>query len=127
MLDVNGHVTEEARGCVFVIRGGVAITLPVTNDILRSITRDTIIKLHREVHHIQVMEWEIDRTEFYIADEIFLSGTALAVTPVGAVDRFEIGNGTPGGVTTAVNKPYVEIASGYQEGYKDWLTPVYGN
>jgi len=110
---------------VFVIRDGVAITPTVTNDILESITRDTIIKLLKEVHNIHVVEREIDRTELYIADEIFLSGTALAVTPVGSVDRFQIGDGTPGGITTSVNKTYVEVACGYQEGYKDWVTPVY--
>ena len=125
MLDSNGHVTEEARGCVFMIRDGVAITPSVTNDILESITRDTIIKLLKEVHNVPVVEREIDRTELYIADEIFLSGTALAVTPVGSVDRFQIGDGTPGRVTTLVNKTYFEVASGYQEAYKDWVTPVY--
>ena len=62
MLDASGHVTEEARGCVFAVRDGVAMTPPVTNDILESITRDTVIRLLREVHGVEVVEREIDRT-----------------------------------------------------------------
>ena len=62
MLDAAGHVTEEARGCVFAVRGGAALTPPVTNDILESITRDTVIRLLRENHGVEVVEREIDRT-----------------------------------------------------------------
>ena len=126
MLDARGHVTEEARACLFVVRDGVVMTPPVTSDILESITRDTVITLLGEVHGIEVVERDIDRTELYVADEVFLSGTALGVTPVGSVDRFEVGDGAPGPITTAVNETYVDAASGRDRGRSGWLTPVYG-
>jgi branched-chain amino acid aminotransferase len=126
MLDAAGHVTEEARGCVFAVRGGAALTPPVTNDILESITRDTVTRLLREVHGVEVVEREIDRTELYVADEVFLCGTALGVTPVGSVDRFAIGGGAPGPVTAALNETYVAVTSGRDKSRGEWLTPVYG-
>ena len=126
MLDASGHVTEEARACVFAVRDGAALTPPVTNDILESITRDTVIRLLREDHGVEVVEREIDRTELYVADEVFLSGTALGVTPVGSVDRFDVGDGAPGPVTAALNRTYVDAASGRDSRRAEWLTPVYG-
>ena len=126
MLDARGHVTEEARACVFAVRDGEVLTPPVTSDILESITRDTVIALLREAHGIEVVERDIDRTELYVADEVFLSGTALGVTPVGSVDRFDVGDGAPGPITSAVNRTYVEAASGRDKGRSGWLTPVYG-
>ena len=126
MLDARGHVTEEARACVFAVRNGTVLTPPVTSDILESITRDTVIGLLREVHGIEVVERDIDRTELYVADEVFLSGTALGVTPVGSVDRFDVGEGAPGPITAAVNRTYVDAASGLDKSRSEWLTPVYG-
>ena len=125
MLDARGHVTEEARACLFISRDGTVLTPPVTSDILESITRDTVITLLREVHGIEVVERDIDRTELYVADEVFLSGTALGVTPVGAVDRFDVGDGTPGPITSAVNRTYVGAASGRDKSRSGWLRPVY--
>ena len=126
MLDARGHVTEEARACIFAVRDGSVITPPVTSDILESITRDTVITLLREVHSIDVNERDIDRTELYVADEVFLSGTALGVTPVGSVDRFDVGGGAPGPITAGVNRTYVAAASGRDKSRSGWLTPVYG-
>ena len=125
MLDSMGHVTEEARGCVFMVRNGVTITPPITNDILESITRETIIQLLGEAHGITVQEREVDRTEFYIADEVFLCGTGLGVTPVGKVDRFTIGNGKAGPVTLAVGQTYLDIVTGRSSSHGEWLDPVY--
>ena len=126
MLDARGHVTEEARACIFAVRDGSVITPPVTSDILESITRDTVIRLLGEVHGIDVIERDVDRTELYVADEVFLSGTALGVTPVGSVDRFDVGEGAPGPITAAVNRTYVAAASGRDKSRSGWLTPVYG-
>ncbi len=126
MLDARGHVTEEARACVFAVRNGTVLTPPVTSDILESITRDTVIGLLREVHGVEVVERDIDRTELYVADEVFLSGTALGVTPVGSVDRFDVGDGAPGPITAAVNRTYANAASGKDKSRSGWLTPVYG-
>ena len=99
MLDSRGHVTEEARACLFAARGAQVVTPPVTSDILESITRETVIGLLREVHGVEVVERDVDRTELYVADEVFLCGTALGVTPVGSVDRFDVGRGAPGPIT----------------------------
>jgi branched-chain amino acid aminotransferase len=126
MLDARGHVTEEARACIFAVRDGSVITPPVTSDILESITRDTVISLLREVHGVEVVERDVDRTELYVADELFLCGTALGVTPVGSVDRFDVGRGAPGPIASAVNRTYVDAASGRDESRSAWLTPVYG-
>ncbi len=126
MLDARGHVTEEARACIFLVRDGAVMTPPVTSDILESITRDTVITLLHEAHGIEVVERDIDRTELYVADEVFLSGTALGVTPVGSVDRFDVGDGAPGPITSAVNATYVDAASGRDRSRSGWLTPVYG-
>ena len=126
MLDARGHVTEEARACIFLVRDGAVLTPPVTSDILESITRDTVITLLGEVHGVDVVERDIDRTELYVADEVFLSGTALGVTPVGSVDRFDVGDGAPGPITSAVNATYVDAASGRDRSRSGWLTPVYG-
>ena len=126
MLDGRGHVTEEARACLFVVRDGAVITPPVTSDILESITRDTVITLLGEDHGVEVVERDIDRTELYVADEVFLSGTALGVTPVGSVDRFDVDDGAPGPITSAVNGTYVDAASGRDKSRSGWLTPVFG-
>ena len=127
MLDARGHVAEEARACIFLVRQGVIITPMVTNSILESITRDTVIQLLNDIHDRPVVEREIDRTELYLSDEIFLTGTSLGITPVGQIDRFEIGDGTPGNITTAINNMYVNAALGKTKQYLDWVTPVYRN
>lgn len=125
MLDSMGHVTEEARGCVFLVRGDVAVTPPVTSDILESITRETIIQLLSETHGVEVQERDVDRTELYVADEVFLCGTGLGVTPVGGVDRFSIGDGSVGPLTLAVGETYLDVALGRSDSHAKWLDPVY--
>jgi len=127
MLDASGHVAEEARACIFLVREGAIITPMVTNSILESITRSTAIQLFNDIHDRPVIEREIDRTELYLADEIFLTGTALGITPVGQIDRFEIGAGTPGTITTSINNTYVDVTLGKSKQYLDWVTPVYRN
>lgn len=125
LLDVNGHVTEEARGCFFMVRRGTPSTPPVTSDILESITRETIIQLLSEEHGLCVREQEVDRTEVYVADEIFLCGTGFEVTPVSQVDRFQIGDGRPGPVTTAIKTTLIHIARGEGDRHLEWRIPVY--
>jgi branched-chain amino acid aminotransferase len=125
MLDGTGHVTEEPRACLFMVRDGVPITPPITSDILESINRETIMQLFQEEHGLEVREREVDRTEVYVADELFLCGSGMEIQPVGGVDRFSIGDGRPGPVTTAIRKSYMAIVSGDTDLHPEWRTPVY--
>jgi branched-chain amino acid aminotransferase len=122
LLNACGKVAEEPRGCVFICRGGQVMTPKVTDDILESITRATLIQLFRELHGVEVIEREIDRTELYVADEVFICGSALEVVPVLSMDRFTIGNGNPGKMTTAVRDSYQKVTRGEMPQYQHWLT-----
>jgi len=125
MLDAQGHVTEEPRGCVFIVRDGIPSTPRLTNDILESVTRDTLIRLFQEVHGLPTQEREIDRTELYVADEVFLCGTGLEITPVVKVDRFIIGNGNAGPLTMAIRDTYMATVRGENTLHPEWRLPVY--
>jgi len=125
MLDHRGHVTEEPRGCFFMVRKGVPVTSPLTDDILESITRETLIELFNEFHGIQTEVREIDRTELYVAEEVFLCGTGMEVTPVGQIDRFLVGNGQIGPLTTTIRQSYIGIARGVDGRHSEWRMPVY--
>ena len=125
MLDWTGHVTEEPRACLFMVRDGVPVTPPVSSDILESITRGTVIQLFREQHGLETQERSMDRTEVYIAEELFLCGSGMEVQPVAAVDRFSIGNGGPGPLTTAMRETYMTVVSGETDLHPEWRTSVY--
>ena len=125
LLDAMGHVTEEARACVFLVIDGVLVTPQVSNDILESITRASVIQILTDVYGIDVVERDVDRTELYLADEVFLAGTALGIAPVGLVDRITVGDTIPGRITTDVDKVYSDVAMGSIDSYAEWRTPVY--
>ncbi|MDP7579700.1 MAG: branched-chain amino acid transaminase [SAR202 cluster bacterium] len=125
MLNAAGKVTEEPRACIFLIRDGKIITPSITNDILESITRDSVIQLLKEAHSIQVVERAVDRTELYLADEIFLVGTALEITAVRSVDQFEIGGRSCESVTSAISETYVAAVSSNEGLHSEWREPVY--
>jgi branched-chain amino acid aminotransferase len=126
MLDANGNVTEEPRACVFLVRNGVPITPRLTDDVLESVTRETLIQLFREQHGLIVQERAVDRTELYVADEVFLCGTGLEVTTVVKVDRFAVGDGKNSGpVTTAIRNTYMAITRGESDLHPEWRTAVY--
>ena len=125
MLDHDGHVTEETRACLFMIRNGLPVTPPVSSDILESVTRDTLIQLFDEHLGLHVEQRAIDRTELYLADELFLCGTGMEVQSVAVVDRFQIGDGKPGPATVGLLEHYQSIARGVSDAHGEWLTPVY--
>ncbi len=126
MLDAHGNVTEEPRACLFLVRKGVPITPRVTDDVLESVTRDTLIQLLREQHGLTVQERAVDRTELYVADEIFLCGTGMEVTTVIKVDRFKVGDGqTSGPVTSAIRNTYMALTRGETDLHPEWRTAVY--
>lgn len=124
VLNSFGKVSEEPRGCVFMVKGGRVSTPKVTNDILESITRDTLMVLFRNEQGVDVAERDIDRTELYLADELFICGSGLEVTPVLSIDRHQISNGKPGEMTTAIRESYLNAVHGELAQYRRWLSKV---
>lgn len=123
LLDVNGYVTEASGQNLFVVRDGVVKTAPTSSSLLPGITRDTIIKLCRELS-IPCVEEIYTRDELYVADEVFLTGTASEVTPVREVDNRSIGSGQPGPITKRLQAVYSEVVRGGSERHRSWLTYV---
>lgn len=124
-LNEFGKVSEGPGSCFFIVKDGKLITPLITDAVLESITRDTIIKLAKYLN-IEVIERTIDRTEVYTADEAFLCGSAMEVTPVLSVDRYIIGSGNNGKITETIHKLYLDVASGRDEAFKNWITSIYG-
>lgn len=124
-LNEFGKIAEGPGSCFFIVKDGKLITPQLTDAVLESITRDTVIKLAKSLN-IDVVERTIDRTEVYTADEAFLCGSAMEVTPVLSVDRYVIGDGNNGRITEAIHKLYLDVASGRNEKFKTWVTPIYG-
>jgi branched-chain amino acid aminotransferase len=125
VLTREGHISEGSAENVFMVRDNVLITPPVTENILEGITRRTIIHLAREELGLKVLERRIDRTEVFICDEFFLSGTAAQVTAVTMVDHQPIGGGVMGPVTTQLRQIYGDLVRGRIAKYKKWNEPVY--
>ncbi len=123
-LNEAGKVAEGPGSCFFMIVNGVLITPMLTDSVLESITRDTVIKLAKSIG-IKVEERTIDRTELYTCDEAFLCGSAMEVTPILSVDRYEIGNGSTGELTQKIHKTYLDATKGKIEEFKTWVTPIY--
>ena len=123
MLDYFGFVSEGSGENVFVIRDETLYTSPVSAGILHGITRDTILKLAEKLGY-QVREQQMLREMLYLADEVFMCGTAAEVTPVRSIDRLPIGNGKPGPITRALQQEYLSIAHGRRPDSFGWLTPV---
>ncbi len=123
-LNEVGKVAEGPGSCFFMVRDGVLITPQLTDSVLESITRDTIIQLAKK-NNIPVVERTIDRTELYTCDEAFLCGSAMELTPVLSVDRYVIGNGDMGEITTKLYRLYHEAVMGKNKTYEEWVTPIY--
>lgn len=123
-LNQEGHVSEGPGSCLFLVKNGTLITPQLTDSVLESITRDTLIRLAKEVLKIPVVERSVDRTELYVCDEAFLCGSAMELTPIYSVDRHMIG-AEAGEITAALRKLYLDCVSGNVPGYRHWLTPVY--
>jgi branched-chain amino acid aminotransferase len=127
LLNGRGKLAEAPGACCFLLRGGVPITPPVTADILESVTRATLIELFRTELGQPALEREVDRTELYLADEVFLCGSGWEITPVVSIDRLPLGDGVqPGPVTRAIQACYFAVVRGEKPAYRRWLTPVYG-
>ena len=125
VLTQDGHVSEGSAENLFIVRNGRLITPPVTDNILEGITRRRLMGIALERLEIPVEERTIDRTELYVADEVFLCGTGAQLSPVVEIDRRTIGDGRPGPITRQLHDVYFAAVRGRIEAYRDWLTPVY--
>lgn len=119
-----GKVAEGPGSCLFIIRDGKLITPLLTDSVLESITRDTLLILAKEIGY-DVEERTIDRTELYMCDEAFLCGSAMELTPVNSVDGYVINEGNEGHVTHSLHKKYLDIVRGFEDDKRNWLTEVY--
>lgn len=125
MLNADGHVSEGSGENIFVVAGGKLITPPPSDNILVGITRETVMTLAREELGIETLERSIDRTELYIADEVFMTGTAAHVSGVIEIDHRAVGTGKTGAITAKLQKLYFDIIRGKVAKYKHWCTPAY--
>jgi branched-chain amino acid aminotransferase len=123
-LGEDGKVSEGAGACLFMVRNGQLITPHTTSSVLESITRDTLIVLAREAG-MTVVERSVDRTELYLADEVFLCGSAAEISPIVSVDGYVLGQGQPGPVTISLLKSYLAVISGESLGHPEWRTLVH--
>ena len=122
-LDINGHVSEGSGENIFVVKDGLIITPPIHASILPGITRDSIIKLGKDLGY-RIIERSVPRELLYVADEVFLTGTAAEVTPIRSIDRIKIGEGRRGPVTAALQKAYFDVTTGKSEDTHHWLSVV---
>jgi branched-chain amino acid aminotransferase len=126
MLTHEGHVAEGSAENIFVLINGELVTPPPSENILLGITRDTVIKIAQRELGLVTRERQIDRTELYIADEIFLCGTGAQIAPVVEVDRSPVGTGKVGPIGQKLQDLYFDIVRGKHPEYsKQWCTPVY--
>ena len=122
LLDPEGYVSEGTGENIFIVRKGRLKTTPLTS-ILEGITRNAVIDLARE-QGIVVAEERFTRDEMYIADEVFVTGTAAELTPVREIDNRRIGTGKPGPVTAGLQKRFFAIVKGEDPAHDSWLTRV---
>jgi len=122
-LDVSGFVSEGSGQNLFAVIKGELVTPPLHNSILAGITRDTVMTLARE-QGVPVREAVLPREMLYVADEVFLAGTAVEVTPVHSVDRIAVGDGKPGKITRALQEAFFGVVRGEVSDRHRWLTPV---
>jgi branched-chain amino acid aminotransferase len=125
VLTNDGHVSEGSAENLFIVRDRVLITPPVTDNILEGITRKVIIELARQELGLGVVERSIDRTELYVAEEVFFCGTGVQVVAVAQVDHRTIGTGRIGPIVKALRDLYFQVVRGQVSKYRAWCTPVY--
>jgi branched-chain amino acid aminotransferase len=125
LLTSDGHVSEGSSCNIFLAMDGALVTPAVTDDILVGITRSAIVELARTLG-VETVERRVDRTELFVADEIFLVGTGVQVAPVTSVDGRTVGHGKIGEVTRSIQDLYLSAVHGEVEEFRHWLTPVYG-
>lgn len=124
MLNANGHVSEGSGENIFMVRKGKLIMPGPADNVLEGITAASVVELAQKELGIETVEREIDRSELYIADEIFMTGTAAHLTPIVEVDRRIVGNGRPGPITSQLSSLFFDCIRGKNEKYSTWSTPA---
>lgn len=124
ILNQRGTVAEAPGACMMMVRNGRLVTTPPVSGVLEGITLDTVAALARDELGVELDTREIDRTELYVADELFLCGTLVEILPITSIDRLPVGDGTPGPLTRKLQERY-ERAVRTGSGYERWRTAVY--
>jgi branched-chain amino acid aminotransferase len=122
LLDTEGYVCEAAGENLFIVKDGVLRTPPLSSAVLAGITRDSVLRIAQDLG-IPAREEKFTRDSMYIADEMFMTGTAAEVTPVREVDNRRIGRGEPGPVTKRIQDVFFRAVRGEEPKYREWLTP----
>jgi branched-chain amino acid aminotransferase len=123
LLDDKGHVCEGSGENIFVVRDGVIYTPLQSGGILDGINRKSVMQIARDLG-FEVVERTLARAELYLADEVFLTGTAAELVPVREIDDHQVGDGRPGEITRAVQALFDDALFGRAEQYREWLDPV---
>jgi branched-chain amino acid aminotransferase len=123
LLDDQGHVCEGSGENIFVVREGKLITPPLTASILDGISRRSVMQIAGDLG-FEVVERDLGRAELYVADEVFICGTAAELVPVREIDDHPVGDGTPGEITRAVQAVFEDALHGRAVQYRDWLDPI---
>ena len=122
LLDKNGYISEGSGENIFLVNKNV-ISTPKTDHCLNGITRQSVIQIARDLG-FEVIEKDITYDELVSSDEVFFSGTAVEITPISKIDEITIGAGSIGSITEKLQTRYVDIVSGRNNKYKDWLSIV---
>jgi branched-chain amino acid aminotransferase len=125
VLSHNGHVSEGSAENIFIVRDGKLHTPSVSDNILEGITRAVVMQLAADELGLEVVERAIDRSELYVSDEIFFTGTGVQIAAVTEVDGRSVGSGRMGPVTRRIRDLYFDIVRGNVPEYRHWCTPVY--
>jgi branched-chain amino acid aminotransferase len=125
VLTHDGHVSEGSAENLFMVRDGRLLTPPVTDDILEGITRAGLMQLAQQELGIDVLERQIDRSELYLAEEVFLCGTGAQISPVTSIDNRIVGDGKVGPIAGELSRLYFDAVRGRLPAYSDWVTPIY--
>jgi len=125
VLTNEGHISEGSAENVFMVRDGVLVTPSITENILEGIVRRTVLELAQNELGVPVQERPIDRTEVYLCDELFMSGTAAQITAITQVDHRTVGDGQMGAITLKLRALFNEVVRGNMPQYRHWNTAVY--
>ncbi|MCB0216792.1 MAG: branched-chain amino acid transaminase [Chloroflexi bacterium] len=125
VLTQDGHVSEGSAENLFMVRDGVLVTPPVSENILEGITREVVLQLGRDELGLRTVQRKIDRSELFVAEEVFFTGTGVQIAAIIEIDRRPVGEGRMGPVTERMRDLYFDVVRGRVPAYRPWCTPVY--